>query len=183
MHFLNLSFIIISIGRDMNIKQIYFDGNEFLKNLFDHVIENVNLNKIEIDHLCYRVNSNDIYYKYKEKLKKIGELISDEIISGREISTFKLIKPFEYKDIKVYLLELPSVKEGSFYKEGFEHFEMVIDESFKDFMDDNSQLEFITKDINKTINADVQVKFSKGKVKFHHQSLEEVIKLERIQNS
>jgi predicted metalloenzyme YecM len=166
----------------MNIEDIYSSGNEFLKNLFEQVLENVKLNKVEIDHLCYRISSTDIYLKYKEELKEFGELISEELISGREISTFKLIKPFEYNDIKVYLLELPSVKEGSPYEEGFEHFEMVINESFESFMDDNSQLEFITKDITKPVNADIQIKLSKGKVKFHHQSLEEVIKLERAQN-
>ena len=167
----------------MEISKIYKDGNDFLGKLFEQVSNEVKLNRIEIDHLCYRIKNNESYFKYKEELKEFGELIASEIISGREISIFKLIKPFEYKDIKVYLLELPSVKEGSPYEDGFEHFEMVIDESFKDFMDDNSQLEFITKDINKPINADIQIKLTKGKVKFHHQSLEEVIKLERMQNS
>ncbi len=163
-------------------EEIYQRGNLFFKELLEEALVSLKVNLVQVDHLCFRVSDNESYFKLKNDFNKIGDLLSDGIVSGREISTFKLYVPFKYNDLEVYLLELPSVKEGSSYLEGFEHLEMVIDETFDNFMANNNQLDFITKDINKPVNPDIQVKFKKGKIKFHHQSLEKVIELERLQD-
>ena len=60
-----------------------------------------------------------------------------------------------------------------------EHFEVVIDESFEDFMKIHAGLQWDTSAITKSINADIRLSLSNGRsVKFHHDTLENVIALE-----
>ena len=66
----------------------------------------------------------------------------------------------------------------NFYKKGWEHVEFVIDENLDDFLIKNSHLDFDKKGFSKKLNRDLRRKYDGGSVKFHEQSLEEVIRLE-----
>jgi predicted metalloenzyme YecM len=73
-------------------------------------------------------------------------------------------------------LELPSPKKGSEYSEGFEHVEFVIDEPFEAFIKRYPKTLFDKKGQFKKVNADLRIQFENCSVKFHHHSLEYVIK-------
>jgi predicted metalloenzyme YecM len=136
----------------------------------------------EIDHLCYRVESLARYEEMKKFFANEGNLLAETLVSGRMIATYKLDQPIEFKtDKKTYiipLIELPAPKTGKIVKEGFEHFELVCEESFDEIMRAYPDLKFDTSGFAKNFNKELEVIFQSGAMKFHHQSLEKVIELE-----
>ncbi|MGK0366435.1 MAG: CHAT domain-containing protein/predicted metalloenzyme YecM/tetratricopeptide (TPR) repeat protein [Saprospiraceae bacterium] len=149
----------------------------FLRQLFAEMQEaKADFSDLTIDHICYRVETEKRYLELKKELAQYSKLLTEKPISGRPIATFKLEEPFIFQNQKIYLLELPAPKKGSFYTEGWEHIEMVIKPSFQDFMAKNAHLDFDTKAINKKVNPEVRLTFPSGAVKFHHYSLDYVIK-------
>ncbi len=115
---------------------------------------------------------------YKAEFDKLGKLLTEAMVNGRAISTFLLREPFQTKDHKVFLLELPSPKIGSSYETGFEHAEFVVRESFETFSSRFPDLRFYEGG-NQTLNPELCLKLSHGKqAKFHHLSLARVIELE-----
>ncbi len=150
---------------------------EFLDKVFKN-LENdwVNVQDYELDHICYRVDSLEKYDFWKKEISKCWILLSEVVISGRNISTFKLKNPYIYKGREISVLEIPSPKSGSSYNDWFEHVEFVIVESFDNFMAKYSNLKFITKALSKRINPDIKRKYNDCSVKFHYHSLEYIIK-------
>lgn len=129
------------------------------------------------DHLCYRVATKDEYACLKEELSKHGELLTEAMVNGRPISTFRLAHPFQFDDKTVPLLELPAPKDGVVYPSGFEHAEFVIDKSFSQFAQQfpNAGFEPV---VDKVINSELCLRFDGKQAKFHHLSLERVIEIE-----
>jgi hypothetical protein len=149
-------------------------------------IENVllNIKKIgievsnyELDHVCYRVETQERYTKLKKALFDYGELLTEAKVGNRLISTFKLKTPIIYQNRKIWCFELPSPKEGSYYKEGYEHIEFVIDSNFEQFIQKYPKINFDTHSMTKEINPDISINFDNYSVKFHLASLENVIKI------
>lgn len=150
--------------------------SSFLEQLFSEMsAQNADFSHLPIDHICYRVETEERYQELKEKLSNFGEILTEKPIGGRPIATFRLDKPFIFQNQKIYLLELPAPKKGRFYAEGWEHIEMVIKPSFQDFMAQNAHLDFDTKAITKKVNPEVRLTFPSGSVKFHHYPLDYVI--------
>ena len=151
--------------------------NEFLTNIFRRLEESgIDVSHYELDHICYRVETWERYLELTQVLATKGKLLAETMIGGRPIATFLLEKPFVYKDRIINCLELPSPKDGSPYKEGFEHVEFVIDLPFEEFMEKFPAINFKTKGMEKAVNPDISIKFPEGAVKFHHHTLEYVIK-------
>ena len=133
---------------------------------------------LHCDHLCFRVGTPDEYEFYKEALSHYGELLTEALVNGRPICTFKLATPFKTKTHEIPLVELPAPKKGAIYSTGFEHAEFVINECFSDFLQKYPALDFIEAG-NKTLNPELCLKLgSEMQAKFHHLSLERVIELE-----
>jgi predicted metalloenzyme YecM len=154
--------------------------NAFLDRIFEYLAaQKMNAAHWEMDHICYRVETLDRYEALKKQIGSIGHLLIESEIGGRAIATFKLNQAFTYKNRSIDCLELPAPKTGSFYKEGFEHVEFVIDQNFENFIQQYPNLNFITKDLKKAINKGVTLKETDFSIKFHHQSLEKVIELEK----
>ena len=109
-------------------------------------------------------------------LSKYGSILSQEEVGGRLISTFKLKQPIIYKTREIDCIELPSPKEGSFYEQGYEHAEFVIDEKFSQFINRHPTVNFSTRAISKKTNPDISIGYDGISVKFHHEALESVIK-------
>lgn len=154
------------------------DPLPFLENLANE-LQNKGLDcqSFTIDHICYRVSSQERYSKLKTDLLAEGELITESIIAGRPISSFRLYRPIRFLQQSIPILELPAPKVGSIYQEGYEHIEMLIDCPFKEFMGLYPHLAFDISGINKAINPDIRLALKNGKsVKFHHQALEELIR-------
>jgi predicted metalloenzyme YecM len=131
---------------------------------------------LELDHICYRVETCRRYLELRNTLITYhGTALSEAWIGGRPITTFRLRRPILYMAREIFVLELPAPKEGSFYEEGFEHAEFVIDLGFEDFIAKHPELSFETKGLVKEINPDIALKYDGFSVKFHQNSLEYVI--------
>jgi uncharacterized protein len=153
---------------------------KFLDKIFNHLSENeVELNDWLIDHLCYRTSSIENYKQMKEKLKVYGDCLIESEVQGRPIATYKLFKPINYKGYIIELIEIPAPKAGKNTKEGFEHIEVVVDVSFEELIKKYDHLSLEKKGLAKKINPDLEIEFDSCAIKFHHQSLEDVIAFEQ----
>lgn len=159
------------------IQQLLGNPTSFLDYIFPYLsTKGINVANYELDHICYRVETEERYQQLKKELSNLGELLTESQIGGRAIASIKLDQPIVYKNRKIDVIELPAPKKDSFYKEGFEHVEFVIDVPFDDFMKVYPHLDFITKDLKKSVNQGVTLKEMDFSVKFHHHTLEYVIR-------
>lgn len=154
-------------------------GQQFFEGLAAELItQQIPVQALKCDHLCFRVGTTEEYSFYKQALLKQGKLLTEAIVNGRAISTFKLHRPFKTTTHEIELVELPAPKTGANYQTGFEHAEFVISEDFSTFRAKHSQLHF-TESGNKTLNPELCLKLKNDKqAKFHHLSLERVIEIE-----
>ncbi len=160
------------------LDSFHFDGEQFLKSLIGELAAlGLDLSGSTIDHLCYRVQSDCQYQELKENLKNLGTLLSEAMINGRPISTFRLHRPFRHQSHSINLVELPSPKQGTQYDLGFEHAEAVIDQHFEDFEKQYPHLKFQLGGDRNT-NPELSLKTKMGQLKFHYQSLDRVIEIE-----
>lgn len=160
----------------MQVEEILGDPTSFLEKIFINLKnDGIDIFDYELDHICYRVETLERYDFVKKFLLKQGELLLENEIGGRLIAKIKLKKPIIFKNRKIDLVELPQPK-GSDFKEGFEHVEFVISESFEDFMKKYSNLKFKTEGMLKKINSDIVRNYNNCNVKFHHHALEYVVK-------
>lgn len=160
-----------------NILSIIWDYISFLDKIFSNLEESkINVSHYELDHLCYRVETQKRYDEVKKIFTQESRLLSETMIWSRPISTFTLPKPLIYKSRKIYVVEIPAPKKISDYPEWLEHVEFVIDKSFEEFKNLYSEITFDTRAEWKKINPDIQVRYDDCSVKFHHNSLEYVIK-------
>jgi predicted metalloenzyme YecM len=167
----------------MDFQQINSDALQFLDKIFLHIHKN-NIEikpHWDIDHLCYRVSTEKEYLEYKEWFLSFSDILIESLVGGRLISTFKLHKPIKYKIWLIDLIELPAPKMNKPTKLGFEHIEIVCDEPLELLQKKYAHLNLDTGGMKKNINAELEIIFGEENLKFHNQSLEEVIKIELSQ--
>ncbi len=169
------------------MEQLHIDLQKQYQLFMDKITSNLSQSKIEvnknhIDHICYRVESMEKYNEQKINLSLLGELLIEAEVGGRSIATYKLYRPLTSESgINIGVIELPAPKEQNQYAEGFEHIEVVIDKNFEEFAKLHPSINFSWDGANKKNNPELRVKFDDNySVKFHHQSLEEVIKSELL---
>jgi predicted metalloenzyme YecM len=133
----------------------------------------------DIDHLCYRVETEQRYLEKKAEFSNFAELLIESQVGGRMISTFKLNVPIVFRDYSIGLIELPAPKLHKTVKEGFEHIEVICDLPFFDLKTRYSNLTCDESGTKKALNKELEFNFKSGAVKFHHLSLESVIELEK----
>jgi hypothetical protein len=133
----------------------------------------------EIDHICYRVETEDQYKLKKHEFINFGTLISEKIIAGRLISVFKLFHPIKYKDYSIPCIELPAPKNPNKFKEGLEHAEIAINTSLENYRNLHPNIDWKLDAMDKKINPELIVEFSDCTVKFHEKSIEEIIEIEK----
>lgn len=148
-----------------------------------------------IDHVCYRVATQEEYVAGKERFLQVGVLLHEAVINGRPIATYKLHIPIVHGShtcvivesvdrilrcsCRIWCVELPSPKPGTPYATGLEHFEVVVDTPFDVLMAQYPHLTWDTAALSKEINPDVRLPLPSGNcVKFHHDTLENVIRME-----
>ena len=168
----------------MNTHKFDFDsfkmtGEQFMIRLTSQLIENgIPADNLKSDHLCFRVGSSEEYNFYKTALLHHGKLLTEAMVNGRPIATFRLTSAFQTQFHVIPLLELPTPKPGSSYLTGFEHAEFLIDECFNSFRSRYPNLDFIECG-NQTLNPELCLKFGKDmQAKFHHHGLDRVIEIE-----
>ncbi len=131
-----------------------------------------------IDHLCYRANTEDEYQSLCVKFLDFSDLLIETQVSGRMISTFKLHKPIVFNQFEIPLVELPAPKKHKITETGFEHIEIVCDVVLLDLAKKYSHLNLDLGGLKKEINPELEIVFGRENLKFHNQSLEDVIRHE-----
>jgi uncharacterized protein len=142
----------------MNAVDFEKQANDFLTHI-EHILssENVELeNHWNVDHLCYRASTADEYHQLKTDFQQFSDFLGESPVNGRPISTFKLSKPVMFLNWTIDLVELPSPKPSKPMATGFDHIEVVCDIPLH---------ELRKKDL-------------RSAVKFHHLSLESVVRFE-----
>jgi hypothetical protein len=163
------------------MKTLMLESFEFFKNLEKVLLQS----RVElqddwfIDHICYRTSDLDEYEAVKSELAKKNLLLIESMIGGRPIATYKLSSPLTYKNFIIPLVEVPAPKAGRRSQSGYEHIEIVVKESFDELISRFSHLDVKTHALSKEINPELVISLGDISVKFHHQSLEEVIEYEK----
>lgn len=159
--------------------EFYKEAKIFLTRLYEESKElNIDLDRFTLDHLCWRVDSEIQYVKTKKILSTLGILLTETLVNGRPISTYKLDKPIVYKKQSISVIECPAPKEGSKYPNGFEHAEALLSEDFTLFINQFPDIKFETSRLNQKFNPELILKLPTTNLKFHTYSLERVIELE-----
>lgn len=156
-------------------------AHHFLKELELQLIEVGILNEIlsqDVDHLCFRTETESDYRRTCADFKKFSELLIESKVNGRLISTFKLKEPLVWKDQIIDVVEVPAPKLGKKTRRGFEHIEALISESFASFTARHASLKFDFRGAQKPFNPEIELATRVGAVKFHHMPLEAVVRVE-----
>lgn len=132
-----------------------------------------------MDHICYRVETNERYDEMKQKLSEQATLLGETEISGRMIATFECHEPLQAVGWQIPCIELPQPKEGAPYPEGLEHVELVTVRSLEQFEAMHPDLPFNHKGMGKQINPELGLKHAGISVKFHEQPLGAVVRIEK----
>lgn len=140
----------------------------------------------EMDHVCYRVETNDRYDEIRTELAKATEWLLEvgapAMINGRPIVTYQFIEPIAIGDWTPSYLELPAPKEGSPYPEGLEHAEFVVrGGNLATFQAAHPHLEdmFTEGGMNKSVNPELGLKAYGMSIKFHELALGKVVRIEQ----
>ncbi len=163
-----------------SMKEIIGDYETFIQTISDE-LPRLGIDRSELammDHLCYRVESQERYDALKDTLTKNATFIGETLISGRNISTFELNDYLDTDGWVVPYIELPEPKEGSSYKDGLEHAELVVIGGLERFLTRHNDLNFDLKGMGKQINPEAGLKTNTISVKFHEQPLGAVVRIE-----
>lgn len=170
------------------LEAIVGDWKAFLDIVFaDLEALKIDVSQYELDHMCYRVQTDEQYAAAKAGLGALGTLLSTVVLGGRHISTYKLHEPVTYNGRSIALVELPEHKASSknSYAVGLEHIEFAIgaDKDLVEFTTLYPSISFDMSEITKANNPAVRIMLPNGhgSVKFHHLPLEEVIRIELSQ--
>lgn len=159
------------------------DSTEFVLNLLAELEKtNINFSNFLIDHICYRVSNYRNYSQKKQQLAKLGHMLTETEVNGRPIACFKLHQPivinYKSQSFEIPLIELPAPKKAKVSIDGLEHFEMATSFHPQKMQLQYPRLTWNTSGMNKVFNPEIELEFSSGAVKFHQQSLEQVITTE-----
>ena len=156
-------------------------GSAFLDSLVTELkAAGIPADEMTADHLCYRVGSQAEYEHFRHELASRARLLTEALVNGRPICTFRLAEGFRAGDRLVELVELPAPKPGAAYATGFEHAEFVITETFEDFAARYPGLAFV-RSRSSALNPELCLRLGGRQAKFHHQPLDRVIEIEETE--
>lgn len=163
-----------------DLQKIIGDYEEFLKSTLLKIAgEGFDFaDFVQLDVICYRTATQAGYEQKKDELENVGTLLSEVIVSGRPIATYRLNEPIYFQDWRIDTIEIPAPKAGSGKPEGLEHIQFVIYDDLQTFMQKYSDKTFDTRAIERGVNPMIAYKFSGGVVKFHRVNLATAIYLE-----
>lgn len=134
---------------------------------------------VELDHLCYRVESYARYGEMKRNLAQIAILQGETDVQGRPIAIYRLHDWIESHGWQIPWIELPAPKERSPYPEGLEHAEFVVCGDLREFKDRHPGVPFDDKAMNRPINPELGLKNDRAAMKFHQLNIGAVVNIER----
>lgn len=133
----------------------------------------------EIDHLCFRTDSEEHYQSTKCHFESLGHLLIESPVGGRLIATYELDEALWYKDWAINNIEVPAPKANRKADRGYEHLEIVIDCSFEELQARYPNFAWDQRALSKSINPELEAHFENFNVKFHHHALTHIINLEK----
>lgn len=89
------------------------------------VSDNDLMDKVDIDHFCYKCDSADQFEHLRTVLGHSATFVYQSWISGRRIALIRLAQPFESLVGDTHLLELSDQKPDGSQKGGFDHIEVL----------------------------------------------------------
>lgn len=165
-------------------EQFYQQGAEFIRQILTCLErDSFQITAGSIDHLCYRAATQQSYQLAKQRLELWGDFLSENQIGGRAVAVYLLHQPIAQGPHQIACLELTAPKIGSHYAEGFEHIEVVTEQALAELAGEYPQLDWDCKGANKAINADLRLRYEVGSVKFHNQTLQQVVEWEKSHSS
>lgn len=152
-----------------------------LENFVESILQNledlgVDVSGLEMDHFGYQASSKKDYDELKEEVSELGEMKSENIVGGRRVSVYELLDPIKIKNFEITAFELIEPKEGQNTESILDHIEFVLEDSFEEFIDMYSDVDWDTVAMNRDEFPKVAYRFDDGSgVKFHLENiLEEV---------
>lgn len=143
----------------------------------------VDISNCFIDHICYRVDTQELYEQKKEALSNVADLLHESIVGGRLISIFKLHIPINYRWQTIWHIELPAPKEDHKYKDNaLEHAEFVTPLSLQEIIDNHQHIikHIDLSGLQKSYNKDIEIIFDPMcAMKFHHHSIDTIVAHEK----
>jgi hypothetical protein len=162
-----------------NIKNTIGDYKKFLDDVYTNIKGlGINVSDFPIDHIAYRTKSKERYEAILNELKNFGTILSEIIIRERPVAIFKLDDPLDYKGMKISFFEILAPAQGdTFYTEGLEHAEFVVDSPLSEMAKKYPSIDFYFND--NEINPELILRFPiQANAKFHELPIDEVIKLQ-----
>ena len=134
------------------------------------------VSKLELDHFGYQTSSAQDYEDLKEQSLTLGQLISENIVSGRRVAIFRFSNPYEYESYRILGFELVDPKERQICESELDHLEFVIPVSFDEFLKihNNAKWDLYAKDRDEFPKITLQLNNGKS-VKFHTKDIFEEI--------
>lgn len=86
----------------------------------------LSLNDFHCDHISVRCNQTATAERWRRGFMQCGALLSEKQINGRPICLFALDKPMLVVGKRVDCVELPYPGAKNYYREGWEHIELVL---------------------------------------------------------
>jgi predicted metalloenzyme YecM len=159
------------------------DYHKFLDTIFEKVAEaGFDIKGLQLDHIAYYTASKEEYDNLKPEFEKLGKFDHEAIISNRRVGVIILDTPYSYKEYKIEAAELIEPKEGEVHSSGWEHAEFVTTKDYEDILKMYPNVQWETGSMNRPIYSHITAVLDKDlKVKFHHKTILECIKLERQQ--
>ena len=166
----------------MNFDNFIDSSHNFLEPLLKEFTSAKLIGKNDIiDHICYKPK---LFSEY-EVLKKLiinanNQLLSEVIINGRPIATYKLKTAINRSGFTIDYLELAAPKLGHHKESAWDHIEVVVKSTLKEFRSKNSHHKWNSSNIDSKLNPDISLKLASGIVKFHTSPLSKIINTEKI---
>ncbi len=172
---------LTKITEDNKFKDSFYRKAIYFLNILESLWkkEQINLDDLYLDHICFRTETLNDYLLINSKVANFSTKLIETMVGGRMITTVKLHDPLIFKHRSIGLIEIPSPKANTAYLNQFEHAEFVLDISFDSFIEKYPHLSFDRSALSKNINPELKIALSElYSVKFHHKSLEDIIKEE-----
>lgn len=146
----------------------------FASSLIQQILFDVS--DLQLDHFGYQTSSAQDYENLKQNSLTIGNLISENIVSGRRVAIFKFKEPLKSNGYEILGFELVEPKKGQICESELDHLEFVTPVSFDEYLKlhDKAQWDLYAKDREEF--PKISLKLNNGKsVKFHTNNIFEEI--------
>jgi predicted metalloenzyme YecM len=131
---------------------------------------------LQLDHFGYKTSSKQDYENLKEESFTIGNLISENIVSGRRVAIFRFKEPLQSNSFEILGFELVEPKEGEICKSELDHLEFVIPVSFGEYIKLHKEVDWNLYAKDREEFPKIVLKLANGKsVKFHIKNIFEEI--------